>query len=431
MAKYRLVPGEGVQSPDYLPRGAAMDLIYSHKPESIIAGPAETGKTLAACWKAHLICLKYPGVNGSLVRKTYASIAGTVYLTMKRVIDGAPVEIYGGDNRPEKLIYSNGSQIWIGGLDHPEKVLSGERDFMQVCQAEELTKADWEILTTRVTGRGAVYPYPQLFGDCNPAGSKHWILERQKAGALTVLNSRHEDNPTLFDDRGKLTDQGKRTMARLDALTGVRKKRLRFGIWATAEGAVFDNFDSKVHVKTQPIENFREFRLAMDEGYTNPAVILVIGVDSDGRRHIFAEFYETGKLESDVIKEAERLAGEYNTYTVTVDAAAAGLIAALRNAGFDVSGGKGRVLDRINAIQDDLKIQGDGRPRLTFDPSCVNTINDFESYEWKPGKDEPKKENDHSPDALGYDYDSNQETAGVGAFATGIKHPNRIKARGR
>jgi hypothetical protein len=32
----------------------------------------------------------------------------------------------------------------------------------------------------------------------------------------------------------------------------------------------------------------------------------------------------------------------------------------------------------------------------------VNTINEFESYIWKPGKDEPVKENDHALDALRY-----------------------------
>ncbi len=65
-------------------------------------------------------------------------------------------------------------------------------------------------------------------------------------------------------------------------------------------------------------------------------------------------------------------------------------------------GYKGRVLDGITAVQGYLAIQGDGRPRLTVDPSCVDTINEFESYVWKPEKDEPVKENDHAMDALRY-----------------------------
>jgi PBSX family phage terminase large subunit len=402
---------------DYTPYGGAAEAMYSHAPELLLSGPAETGKTLAACWKTHLISCKYPGAQGALVMETYASIPGTVFLTMKRIIKDAPVEVYGGDNKPEKLLYSNGSVIWIGGMDNPNKVLSGERDFIQVCQAEQLKLDAWEIMTTRVTGRGAIYPYPQIFGDCNPGGSKHWILQRAKAGSLQLINSIHDDNPTLYKRDGQLTEQGKKTMARLEALTGVRYKRLRLGIWATADGAVFDMFDSDKHVKKKTRDNFREFRLTLDEGYTNPAVILVLGIDNDGRRHIFEEFYERGKLEKDIVNKAKELGTKYNTNVATVDAAAAGLIAALRNEGFNVRGGKGRILDRIHAIQNDLAVQGDGRPRLTIDPSCVNSINDFESYEWKPDKDEPRKENDHAPDALGYDYDTHGAGSEGGGFA--------------
>jgi hypothetical protein len=36
----------------------------------------------------------------------------------------------------------------------------------------------------------------------------------------------------------------------------------------------------------------------------------------------------------------------------------------------------------------------------------VNTINEFESYVWKDGKDEPQKENDHAMDAIRYLEDS-------------------------
>ena len=49
-----------------------------------------------------------------------------------------------------------------------------------------------------------------------------------------------------------------------------------------------------------------------------------------------------------------------------------------------------------------LMVRGDGRPGLTVDPSCVNTIREFEGYCWKKGKDEPVKEGDHAMDALRY-----------------------------
>jgi phage terminase large subunit len=288
-------------------------------------------------------------------------------------------------------------------MDNPDKVLSSERDGIYVNQAEGLTVNDWETLGTRATGRGAVMPYTILMGDCNPGGSKHWIRERAKAGKLHLVRTTHRDNPTLFDPAtGEITPQGRRTMATLDALTGVRRKRLLEGIWATAEGAVYDMFDPAVHVQERDASEFQRWALAMDEGYTNPAVILLIGIDDDGRLHIAREFYKRGVLQSAVVAQALEWWNANRCEIAAVDNSAAGLIADLQDAGVNAIGTKGRVLDGITSVQDLLKVQGDGKPRLTVDPGCIEAINEFESYSWKPEKDEPVKLYDHAMDALRY-----------------------------
>jgi len=399
---YQILAGENIKDFTYSPRGGCKDFFYAKEPEYIASGPAETGKTLTACWKMHILALKYAGLNGAIIRKTQKSLYGSVLQTWERVIKDAPVKVYGGE-KPEKYVYDNGSTIWVGGMDNADKVLSSERDFFYVNQAEELTLDDWEKMTTRTTGRGAVMPYTMTFGDCNPSGSKHWIRSRPR---LRLINTTHRDNPTIYNEDGTLTEHGKRSMETLQGLSGVRRKRLYEGIWATAEGAVYDMFDSSVHVKERNPQEFNEWGLAMDAGYTHPAVILLIGIDSDGRWHIFREYYERGKLQEDVVKVArewylERLCG-----MVAVDEAAAGLIADLRNNGIPAKGAKGKVFGGITAIQDRLKIQGDNLPRLTVEPTCTNTINEFESYVWKPEKDEPIKENDHAMDAIRYFQDA-------------------------
>lgn len=386
---------------DYTPRGGVADFIYSKDREVIASGPAETGKTMAACWKIHILATKYPGLNGAIVRNTYKSMPGSVLQTFGRVIADAPVEPYGGE-RPEKYIYPNGSTIWVGGMDNPDKVLSSERDFIYVNQAEELKLDAWEKLLTRTTGRGAVMPYTQLLGDCNPSGSKHWIRERVKTGRLKMVNTTHKDNPTIYTDKGELTAHGKQVMDDLSSLTGVRRKRLFEGIWATAEGAVYDTFDANIHVRARDPKEMITWYLAIDEGYTNPAVILLVGEDTDKRHHIHREWYHRGKLQHEVVTQVIEWTKEYHVTLAAVDEAAAGLIADLKNNNIPAQGTKGRVLDRIQSVQNRLAIQGDDKPRLTIDPSCVNTINDFESRVWKPEKDEPVKENDHGTDAYEY-----------------------------
>lgn len=400
MTSYKII-GEN-DAKDYTPYGGAREFIYAQDYEVIIQGPADTGKTLAACWYLHIVASKYGGAQLAIVRKTQKSLYGSVLQTFEKVIAGAPIDPYGGE-KPEKYLYNNGSVIWVGGMDKPDKVLSSERDIIYVNQAEELKVDDWEKLITRATGRSAVIPHTRVIGDANPGPRLHWIKERESAGTLKLITSRHTDNPDLYDQAtGEITEQGKVRLGILQSLTGVRRKRLYEGIWATAEGAVYDTFDVDVHVVERDPAEFGTWYLGMDEGYTNPAAIALVGVDGDGRLHIYKEFYKRGKLQKDVVAYTRKWYDEFGVSLAAVDANAAGLIADLRDAGIPAQPHKGRVLDGITEVQAYLKVAGDGRPRMTVEPTCINTINEFESYAWKPEKDEPVKENDHILDAIRY-----------------------------
>jgi hypothetical protein len=217
-------------------RGAAADIQTNEAGECIIAGPSETGKTFAMLYHVHMILCKYPRARATLIRKVRATVYGTVLETYKRVIEygDMAVDAYGGVN-PSMFIYANGARLYIGGMDNPGKILSGERDIIVVNQAEELTASDWEYLITRTTGRGAVVPYPATIGDANPATPEHWILQRAAAGTLRLLRSYHVDNPSLHDGID-WTVQGRRSIERLSGLTGARYARLYQGEWVGDDG---------------------------------------------------------------------------------------------------------------------------------------------------------------------------------------------------
>jgi len=410
---------EAAASPAFELRGGCGQLFNSTEQEVILAGVADSGKTVVAILKAHAICGSVPCAQGAIVRKAYNSLVGTVVKSFIRIIQPRQrgIQIFGGE-KPERFIYPNGSCIWMGGMDNPTRVLSSERDFIFVNQTEELTLNDWETLATRCSGRAAVVRHAQLFGDCNPSGSKHWIRSRATEGKLLLLVSRHQDNPTLFNRAGNLldTEDARRRMAALENLSGVRRKRLLEGLWASAEGAVYDMFDSTIggsHVQERDEKEFIRWFLALDQGYTNPQVNLLIGEDSDKRWHVAREFYVTGKLESEIVEQAKGWFLEKHCEIAACDEAAAGLIAALNNAGVNTKGGKGRILDGIYKIQDRLKVQGDGRSRLTVHPACINTINEFESYQWKPEKDVPIDAHNHSLGCLRYLQDVLNEPTGA------------------
>lgn len=405
--------------------------------EWILSGPRDTSKTWTCCAKGHTFCSNVPKCQGLMVRKTRNSMAGTVCKTFKRLTDGTGVRIIGGEN-PSKYVYPNGSAIWLAGMDDPNKALSGEWDFVYVNQAEELSEGDWEMLAGCCSGRGAVVANPQIFGDCNPAGSKHWIRQRAQSGKLKLFVAKHVDNPTIYTATGELLASAVKRMEVLEGYTGIRRKRLFEGVWATAEGAVYEMFDASIHCKVRDWREIKRWFLTVDVGWNNPFVVLLVGTDEDERWHVFKEFYEKGVLPTagmEVIKSwwqypltamdaVDNITVEHPTTgakvryavrrdtgerfiedsaeLVSVDEASAGLIADLINMGVNAQGGKGKVDDGIHNIRTRLAIAKDGRPRLTLDPSCVETTNEFESYILEPDTDKPKKEFDHAMDALRY-----------------------------
>ena len=224
-------------------------LFFTRQYELIVSGPAETGKTFSSLLKCHLAACKYPGAQITVARKYYSDIAGTVLRTYRRDIiketrlGDSPYGIkpYGGE-KTEWYDYPNSSRIWLMGLDRPGASLSGERDIVNVVQAEQLALMDWEYLIRVTTGRGAVMPYTQLMGDCNPSHRQHWILQRAREGSLKLGSTTRRDNPALWDGEN-WTQRGRLTQERLGSLTGSTKAHLFDGVWANPEGAIYETFE--------------------------------------------------------------------------------------------------------------------------------------------------------------------------------------------
>lgn len=422
-AEEELATGTVVTPEDYptpILRGDMRSLWEGTDHETMIAGPSETGKTFGVLHYLNMLMWKYPGAQAALLRKTYQSMHGSVLQTFRRILGkDTMVHAYGGE-RPEWFDYPNGSRVHVGGMDNPDKVLSSERDIIIFNQAEEATLGDWETLTTRCTGRSSVMPYPRIIGDANPGPSTHWILSRP---TVKMLYSHHEDNPTLFDDKGVITEQGKRTIQILDALTGTRYQRLRLGKWVGAEGVVYADWSRELHL-IDPFEipsQWARYRV-IDFGYTNPFVCLWLAEDLDGRLYLYREFYMSQRLVEDwAIDILEQSRGE--TYQFTVADHDAEGRATLESRGIYTQPAKKDVSEGIQAVQARLRKAGDGKPRLFVFRDCrvnapdqvladkhkpLSTAEEFDGYVWAKVqhsdrvKEEPRKEDDHGMDAIRY-----------------------------
>jgi len=436
----------------YEPRGAASELFRTRVSEVAMAGPAGTGKSLACLFRVHLAALNNPGIRCLIVRKTAVSLGATTLVTFEKkvaahAIAAGLVRWFGGSPREAACYrYENGSVIVVGGMDKPEKVLSSEYDLVFADEATELTETDWETLGTRL--RNGALSWQQQIAACNPDKPKHWIKQRSERGSMTMLHSRHRDNPAYVNADGTLTDKGRDYMAKLDALTGVRRLRYRDGIWAAAEGLIYEGWDDDVHlVAPFDIPDSWTRWLVVDFGFTNPFCAQWWAEDGDGRLYLYREIYRTKRLVEDHAKHMLRLvtkctdccdseAGGHDCHNckdcskewteprpraVICDHDAEDRATLERHLGMSTSAAKKTVSDGIQAVQSRLKVQPDGRPRLILvsgalverdpeleaakKPTC--TEEEVTGYVWavKPGgalKEEPLKENDHGMDCVRY-----------------------------
>lgn len=400
-------------------RGAALEVQTATDHELLLSGPAETGKTYAGLYRLDTLLRETPGATAVIARKVRADMGTTVLRTWDRITALRGGVTVRGGSHPKAYEYPNGSTVYPIGLDRPGKVLSGEFDFVYANQAEELSRDDWETVTTRTTGRGAVTRTPMLFGDCNPGPPSHWILSRP---TLRLLHSRHVDNPTLYHEDGTLTEQGERTMRILDALVGVRRERLYFGRWVAAEGIVYEAFDRGLHEidRFDIPADWRRVR-AIDFGYTNPFVCQWWAIDPDGRAFLYREVYRTGRIVEDHARKIVRLSAGERISTSVADHDSEDR-ATLERHGVPTVAAHKAILPGIQAVQARLRPAGDGRPRLfVFRDALVerdealaavkkpcSTAQEFEMYSWaksadgRPVKEEPVKLFDHGMDAMRY-----------------------------
>lgn len=267
-----------------------------------------TGKSRAALEKCNWLCEKYRRTRGIMIRKTRRSMTQSCVVTFEQEVLPTPdyVPFHGSD---QEYRYPNGSIFALAGIDDPRKIYSSQWDFAYVNQAEELTEDEWEQIRSRL--RNYRMPYQQLLGDVNPDAPQHWIKTRSVAGALTLLESRHEDNPVYWDDKVQdWTDKGRSyVLGTLESLTGVRKRRLRYGQWAAAEGAVYeDSWDRAHHVIDRfVLDDLTHDQVpkdwprywAIDFGYKNPFVWQAWAEDPDGRMFRYKEIYKTSTIVED------------------------------------------------------------------------------------------------------------------------------------
>ena len=304
-------------------------------PEVLIEGPAGTGKSRSIGEDILWFAGEYPRSRQAVIRKTRVSLTESWLVTWERKVlaDGldayyltAPVTEGPGRANRQGYTFRNGSEIVLGGMDNPTRLFSTEYDRIYCNEATELNEDEWESLHRAL--RNNVAPYQQLIGDCNPDSEYHWLNLRCNAGKTRRITTAHRDNPSLTPEY----------LARLEALTGVRRDRLYLGKWSSAEGAIWQDFTQSRHVVNAEIDpvntptkmirryirvkgdtrfpnpiEVKRFIASVDWGYRDPFVMQLWAIDYDSRMWLVREIYRT---QTNVNWRADRAAEWQQTYGV-------------------------------------------------------------------------------------------------------------------
>ena len=440
----------------YEPHGAAEELFCSSDRELLIDGPAGTGKSRSILEKIHAICNDagergYRDLRVLIARKERKSMSESILVIFEQdvMVDGER-DFFGRGSRRYREIYSypTGSTVVVGGLDNANKIMSSQYDIIAVFEATEATLEDWEMLMTRL--RNNKLDYQQGIADCNPSSPSHWLNQRALEGKMRRLISRHTDNPMLYNHiADDWTDVGSEYLARLDMQTGVRRQRLLLGQWVAAEGVVFEDWDTAVHIIEDDKDlngRFKNVIASKDWGFRNPGVTQVWGLDGDKNMYCIAQIYRHEELDDWWIEKDKQLAKEFKIDAFICDPSEPGHIERYLNAGLTAIGADNDISVGLRLVAERLQkkslyfVRGNLRytdKRLAEAHHPYRTEDEFESYVWEQPKDgrndkeKPRDQYNHGCDAMRYAcmYAETMSMGGMEAFTAGINVPEIPKRR--
>lgn len=403
--------------------------------DGIIAdGAIRSGKTV--CMSLSFVfwaMSRFAGQNFAMCGKTIGSFRRNVLFWLKLMLRSRGYKII--DHRNDNLVEVSRGEVTnyfyiFGGKDERSQDLIQGITLAGVFFDEVALMP--ESFVNQATGRCSVEGSKYFF-NCNPDGPYHWFksnwidrsigyLGRKKAAELREKAKQSGEKPNIkkllyvhftMDDNLSLSAEIKDRYRSI--YSGVFFKRYILGMWAMAEGIIYDMFDTDKHVvdvnelvQKGTINWSGDYYVSCDYGTQNATVFLLWRMSDEGKWYCLREYYYSGrdkgaqKTDDEFSKDLQKWLDGIVPRYIVIDPAAASFKAQLKKDGFRVKSAKNDVLDGIRFVASLL-----AQTRILFDLSCENTIKEFGSYIWdsraaERGEDKPVKEKDHGVDAVRY-----------------------------
>lgn len=280
-------------------------------------------------------------------------------------------------------------QVYTGSISGLKRARGFTAFGAYVNEASLANEIVFKEIISRCSGEGA-----RVVWDSNPDNPNHW-LNRDYIG---------KNDGKIIDFSFKLDDNTFLSKRYIDSIKAATPKgkfydRDILGLWTVAEGAIYADYDSKIHVVDE-LPDMRRYFAGIDWGYTHYGSIVVVGEGVDGNYYLIdgvaAQFKEIDWW----VEQARKLTDIYGNIPFYADSARPEHVARFENEGFDISNANKSVIAGIELIAKLFK-ERKLYVKRGFVPRFFDEI--FQ-YRWKENstKDEPLKEFDDVLDSVRY-----------------------------
>jgi hypothetical protein len=298
----------------------AVDMLASDAKHCGLGGGARSGKTFLIIWAIVTRCLLAPGGRHAILRFRFNALYGAVIEdTFPKVMRLCFPGLYDGKNwtkSPDWFYeFSNGSQIWFGGLDdneRVEKILGREYCSIYFNEGSQIPWNSIILARTRLAQKVTCNPNTQPDGiarelvnkfyyDFNPPSKIHWtyltFIEHKDPITKQMVLNPERIGFNFINPYGNRANLSSDYIEELEALPPLARDRFLLGKFAdNSDGQLFDaqTIEQNRVLATidNPLPTWLRVVIAVDpSGCSGPEntrsdeigiIVAALGIDGDG-----------------------------------------------------------------------------------------------------------------------------------------------------
>ena len=381
----------------FVPKFYPLLLDYSKRWEFWV-GSAGSGKSYTIAQRIIIRCCKEP-IRVLVCRRYATTLRNSCFALFKEILGKwqllPHVKIRETDM---SIIFPNGSQIIMVGLDTEEKLLSlNNISTVWVEEAYEVEKSKVEQLNLRMRGHAS---NQQLILSWNPISKNSWLYKftvEEPPENSVFIHSTYKDNPFLNAEYVAALDE-------METRNPAKYRVYGLGEWGVdSEGLVITNWRKEEFDAMELAASGLEHRCGMDLGWIDKSAIVDTLYDrQNGIIYVFNEFYKSGCQLSELAEAIKSMGLKKSK--IYVDAAEPRTIQYFKQEGINATAcakGKDSVKAGLMFLQDSL---------IIVHPKCKNFITELENFSYIKSKqtgewtEDTTHEWSHAIDACRYGY---------------------------